>query len=374
MRFALYNDRNHHMMFLDPISLSVFLFLPPDGEKFSAIDKSVSVNEEYFNVLRTQSYVEFTTKAQLLANEHSDTPKSNNHAMETLLQPEQDAIPSLLEAPIFTKAPSDLKLLITSYFETSAEASRICGHLLRSINETHSRYQCIQRVLKNFGDRSPEDMKSTLSELDSFALLSNPFSNPRQQEFKLIHDRYSSILHHLKLKRNKVARRNKLIECIKKVSGISLTVVCGVVGLVAIVIAVHSPSAFLMGPALMGLSPLHLKKKFSNLKYFRHKLLRKLEDQLDVAAKGTYILNRDFDTMSRLVASLYNEVEHYIAMIRFCLKRREDKFPLQEVVKELKRRSHGFKQQIEELQEHVCLCLVTINKARLLVIKEISAA
>nr|XP_010930967.1 UPF0496 protein At1g20180 [Elaeis guineensis] len=345
-----------------------------DAEKFSAIEKSVSVNEEYLNVLRTQSYVEFTTKAQLLANEHSDTSKSNNYAMETLLQPEQDAIPSLLKAPIFTKAPSDLKLLITSYFETSAEASRICGHLLRSINETHSHYQCIQRILRNFGDHSPADMKSTISELDSFAVLSNPFPNPSQQDFNLIHDQYSSILHHLKLKRNKVARRNKLIECIKKVSGISLTVICGVVALVAIVIAVHSLSGFLMGPALMGLSPLNLRKKFSNLKCFQSQFLKKLEDQLDVAAKGTYILNRDFDTMSRLVASLYNEVEHYIEMIRFCLKRREDKFPLQEVVKELKRRSHGFKQQVKELQEHVCLCLVTINKARLLVIKEISAA
>ncbi|XP_008781640.2 UPF0496 protein At1g20180-like [Phoenix dactylifera] len=352
--------------------LPVFLLL--DGEKFSAIDKSISVNKEYLNALRTQSYVELTTKAQLLANEHSDTPKSNNYAMETLLKPDQDAIPSLLEAPIFTKAQSDLKLLISSYFETSAEASRICGHLLRSINETHSHYQRIQRILKNFSDHSPAGMKSTISELDSFALLSNPFPNPSQQDFKLIHDQYSSILHHLKLKRSKVARRIKLIECIKKVSGISLTVVCGVVGLVAIVIAVHSLSGFLMGPALMGLSPLHLKKKFSNLKYFQSKFLRKLDDQLDAAAKGTYILNRDFDTMSQLVASLYNEVEHYKAMIRFCLERREDKFPLQEVMKELKRRSQVFKQQVEELQEHVCLCLVTINRARVLVIKEISAA
>ena len=70
------------------------------------------------------------------------------------------------------------------------------------------------------------------------------------------------------------------------------------------------------------------------------------------------------------MARLHDEVGHKKELIRFCLERREDKFPLEEVVKDLRRNGRGFKWQVEELEEHVCLCLVTINRARVLVIKE----
>ncbi|KAJ6399107.1 hypothetical protein OIU77_019787 [Salix suchowensis] len=99
----------------------------------------------------------------------------------------------------------------------------------------------------------------------------------------------------------------------------------------------------------------------------------KVGQQLDVAAKGTYILNRDFDTMSRLVARLHDEVEHDKAMIRFCLERKEDRFSLQ-VMKELKKSDSGFRKRVEELEEHVYLCLLTINRARALVIEEMTAS
>lgn len=97
--------------------------------------------------------------------------------------------------------------------------------------------------------------------------------------------------------------------------------------------------------------------------------LGKVYDQLDIAAKGTYILNRDFETMSRLVARLHDEIEHNRAMVQFYLDRKEDKFSLQ-IVKELKKSDVGFRKQMEEVEEHVYLCLVTINRVRALVIKE----
>ncbi|PIN01945.1 hypothetical protein CDL12_25550 [Handroanthus impetiginosus] len=126
-----------------------------------------------------------------------------------------------------------------------------------------------------------------------------------------------------------------------------------------------------MGPALISLPVKPLKKKFLDIRFLKSEFLRKIREQLDVAAKGTYILNRDFDTMSRLVSRLQDEIEHNNAMIKFCLDRREDKLSFQ-VLKELKKGGFGFMKQVEELEEHVYLCLVTINRARALVIKEIS--
>ncbi|WOG97153.1 hypothetical protein DCAR_0416492 [Daucus carota subsp. sativus] len=135
------------------------------------------------------------------------------------------------------------------------------------------------------------------------------------------------------------------------------------------VLAAHTLTALLMGPALFSLPLKPIKKKIMDFKFLRSGVLSKVGEQLDVAAKGTYILNRDFDTMSRLVARLHDEIEHNKTMIQFFLDRKEHTFALQ-VVKELKKNDVGFRKQVEELEEHVYLCLVTINRARALVIKE----
>ncbi|XVE55145.1 hypothetical protein DITRI_Ditri03aG0136800 [Diplodiscus trichospermus] len=339
--------------------------------------KSLNVNEEYLSALRTKSYVEIFSKAQLLANEPS-SPSYFHHKFFQLLEPGQDTIPSILDSAILSKIP-ELKTLILNYFDISAEASKICGHLLTKINQIQCNYLLIQRAFESFDDyySSPEKARLIISELNSFTVLNNPFSNPNKHDFKMIHDKYSSVLLHLKLKRKKVARKIKLIKFIHKASGICLTAACGLVVMIAIFIAAHTLAALFMAPAIFSF-PIKLfkkkkKKLFRSFPCLKCGFLRKVGDQLDVAAKGTYILNRDFDTMSRLVSRLHDEVEHNKAMIQICLERREDKFSLQ-VVKELRKSNVGFRKQVEELEEHVYLCLVTINRARALVIKEMTTS
>lgn len=343
-----------------------------DGPTFPDTQKSFNVNDEYLHAFRTESYVKFFTKAQLLVNERSSSssPRSSMDTMDILLEPEQHLVPPILEA--FSNHSSGLKSLMLRYFDITAQASGICSKLLTSINETHANYRFIQRALQRFSHYSPEQYSSAISELDSVSHHRNHFSNANPEDFKQICDNLSSILHCLKSKRKKVARKIKLIEFIKMALGVCLTVACSVCALVAIGIAVHTISGLVIGATILGISPVQLKKKFSSLNCFKCVSLRKLRKQLDVAAKGTYILNRDFDTVSRIVARLHDEVEHKKEMIRFCLERREDMFPLEEVVKEFRKNGCGFKRQVEELEEHVCLCLVTINRARVLVIKEMS--
>ncbi|KAK8677518.1 hypothetical protein V6N13_143052 [Hibiscus sabdariffa] len=144
--------------------------------------------------------------------------------------------------------------------------------------------------------------------------------------------------------------------------------------------AVHTLAPLLMTPAILSIVPVKLLKKkktmiFTKLPCLKCGILRKVGDQLDVAAKGTYISNRDFDTMSRLVSRLNDEVEHKKEMIRICLERqREDhRFCLQ-IVKELRKCKVGFWKHVQELEEHVYLCLVKINRARALLIKEMTAS
>ncbi|CAB4289337.1 unnamed protein product [Prunus armeniaca] len=320
-------------------------------EVIRQVQKSFNLNEEYLSALRTKSYADFYNKAQLLVNEPSSSfSYSHDHKFsEVLLEPGQEAIPGILESAILSKVP-ELKGLMLNYFDISAEASKICTHLLKSIKRIQSNYHVVQQALDKFEDYSPNKIKSIVSELNLFIIQNNinPFSNPNDHDFELIHDKYSSVLHHLKSMRRKVSRKIKLVNCCSN--------------------RTYS-HCLAHGTSYLQLPIKRLKKKLSSIPSLRSRILTKVGEQLDVAAKGTYILNRDFDTMSRLVARLHDEVEHNKSMIRFCLERREDKFSLQ-VVKELKKSDIGFRKQVEELQEHVYLCLVTINRARALVIKE----
>lgn len=342
------------------------------------VRKSFNLSEEYRSAFRTKSYADFFDKAQLIVSQPSSSPSNHYHDhkfSEILLEPGQESIPGILESAILSHLP-ELKGLMLKYFEISADASKICSHLLKSIHHIQSNYHFIQQALDKVEDYSPEKIKSIISELNLFIVQNhvNPFSNPNNHDFKLINDKYSSVLHHLKTMRKRVARKLKFIEYFKKASGICITATCSLVAITAVVLATHAFAALLMGPALFSFPFKRLKKKLgSYIPFLRSKVLTKVGDQLDVAAKGTYILNRDFDTMSRLVARLHDEVEHNKMMILFFLDRREDKFSLQ-VVKEFKKSDVGFRKQVEELQEHVYLCLVTINRARNLVIKEMTKA
>lgn len=349
---------------------STYILISDDKELREA-RKSLNINEEYLSALRTKSFAECFSKAQLFVTEPSSPSCRHEKFSEILLEPDQDTIPSILESAVLSKVP-ELKDLLLNYFDISAEASSICGQLLKNINDVRYEYRFIQLALDTADDdqTEPHDkVKLTVSNLNSLIILTNPFSNPSTNEFKVIHDKYSSVLHNLKSKRKKVARKIKLINYVHKASGICITAVCSLIAIAAVVVAAHALTALLIGPMILSFPTKCFKKKLFNFRFLRSGFLRKVRKQLDVAAKGTYILNRDFDTMGRLVARLHDEVEHNKVMIRFCLDRREDKFALH-VMKEIKKNHVGFQKQVEELEEHVYLCLVTINRARSQVIKE----
>ncbi|RVW48962.1 UPF0496 protein 3 [Vitis vinifera] len=241
-----------------------------DGKDSEKARRSLNVNEEYLCALRTKSYADFFTKAQLLVKQPS-SPSNYCHVKfsEVLLEPGQDTIADILESAILSKKP-ELKGLILNYFDMSAEASKICSHLLKSISQLLANYQFIERI----------------------------------------RDKYSIGIAPSKIKRKSVARKIKLIKYFKKASGVFVTVGFGLVAVTAMVIAAHTLTALLMGPAIFSFPIKRFKKKLLDARFLRSGLLRKVGQQLDVAAKGTYILNRDFDTMSRLVARLHDEVEH----------------------------------------------------------------
>jgi len=211
-------------------------------------------------------------------------------------------------------------------------------------------------------DDSQGKWKLIIVKLNSF-ILTNPFSNLKYNYFKLISDENASLLNRLKSMR-KMLERNFKLKTYLKTSEFCDIVVCDIVA-----ITTHTLTS-LVRPTILNFTCKSLEKELPQLRFSR-KFLGKVCDQLDIAAKGTYILNKDFDTMSRLVDRLYDDIEHIRAKMQFCLDKKIDKLSLQ-IVKELRKSDVGFRKTVEELKEHACLCLVTINRSRDLVTKEMA--
>lgn len=95
------------------------------------------------------------------------------------------------------------------------------------------------------------------------------------------------------------------------------------------------------------------------------------EIQMDMAVKGAYIVERDFDTISRMVQRVHDEIEHGRNVVRMVLEERERQL-VREVTREVVEGEEEFMEQLEELEEHVYLCMITINRSRRLVAQEIA--
>ncbi|GER47894.1 hypothetical protein STAS_25034 [Striga asiatica] len=331
------------------------------------------VNEEYLCAVRTQSFADCCTKFQLLVNEKppplspppADQITHSGSFSQVLLQPSQKAIASILDSSsLFSKSSSDgLKSLLLNYFDTSSEASDFCSRLLETLTHLRTSYGSIAKIIDSIGhDGSP-----TLSELRSSVFRQNPLSDLKGHNIEHLRGRQSSVLRGLKSSRRAVARKIRTVRIINRTSGVCCAAACGVLAAAAVFLAAHTLGAILVGPAVLGLRGRGVRFGFRFVKC-EGRYLRRAAGQLDAAAKGAYILDRDLETMSRLVGRLGDEIEHGKGMVMACL---DDRVCL-EVLKEMRKDGFGLGKKVEELEEHVYLCLVTINRARAMLVKEIS--
>lgn len=142
----------------------------------------------------------------------------------------------------------------------------------------------------------------------------------------------------------------------------------GALALALLLLAAHGVAGVVAAPVLVvsGLA-LFAKREKQELK---RRQQGGMEAQLDAAAKGVYILINDFDTMSRLVERLHDEMEHRKFVAGICV-RKGNKKALKEVVTEFQMQELGFLEQLEELEKQIYLCFLDINRSRRLLIQEL---
>lgn len=342
----------------------------------------LSVNEEYLEVFRTKSYVEMWDRVHGSAQRPTtSTTRSLSspsvsfymNLSEDLLNPRQETLNDMIN-----DEGLNVHHLLTDYFEASAEACHICELLLRSIHQTHAEYRNIKKVMIKLNRRSnytDEQCRAIFRELTTFARLKNPLSIISPVQFRDIHDSYSALLNNLTSRQKKIRRRAKRNKILKKVGGVGLMVSHSALLIALLVFALHSMIGLVAAPAIMACSLGFCKKRMESAdEWLKTRFNRENHgEQLDVAAKGIYILINDFDTMSRMVRRLQDEVEHRKAVADLCVRNGINCEIFKEVLREFHVHDSNFMEQLEELEEHVYLCLLTINRSRRLVLEEILA-
>lgn len=283
---------------------------------------------------------------------------------------------------------SSFHILLVKFFDFSSEACDVCETLLQCIQQIKINHNKIKRVIKirkrvcngaKTAECSPEKLCALIfQELSRFASLKNPLCCIiNEAQFRRVHDANSDLLARLTSKRRRIRRKVRFFRFCKKLGGYSLVISHSAIVVSLLIIALHSILGVLAAPALLGLCSLGLlrkKKAKRNMKTKSSKTdttLEKLGTQIDIAAKGMFILINDLDTLSRLAGRLCDEIEHRKTVAAMCAKSRKIEV-LKEALREFNGHEERFSEQLQELEEHLYLCFHTINRSRRLVLAQIT--
>ncbi|XP_057528061.1 UPF0496 protein At3g49070 [Amaranthus tricolor] len=349
---------------------SCFVSRPNDVQVTTMVD----VREEYANAFRTESYNEFWARVMTLTRKNSASWESTSTSrllsyrlfVEHLLDPDQPTITKLLSS---IEKQSENTSLLSSYFEQTANASILCGQLLKNTDHLRIKYKSLRKILELLEDPKPCSSSSNnyspkiLNRLIEITKSINPFvqSSSSLACFQAVKASCSELLKRLESRRDKVQAKLNIVKSFKIGSAVFLVALTTTI---TIVVVTHFVAMTIAIPSFI----------FAYGGLASTKRLAMVSAQLDAAAKGTYILKRDLDTISRLVARLDDELEHIRAMVEFWMDRADDHLQAQageEVARQLKKNESNFIDQLDELEEHLYLCFMTINRARNLVVKEI---
>ncbi|GER51025.1 hypothetical protein STAS_28359 [Striga asiatica] len=334
--------------------------------------ESLDIREEYANAFRTESYNDFWTHVLTLNKGRLTTHRSLGSTSaarlpsyrlfaEQLLDPDQSTATRILN---LTRAHPKIFSLLIEYFSLTSNASHLCGLLLKDIDRIRKRYKFSLESPVNPNPNRPgreiAHLPLVLARITLFSR-SNPFSTaaPSMSRFESVRTDCTELLKRLESRRQRTQSR---INRLKKLRFGSAALLVAITGSLIVIVAAHGFIMLVAGPGfLMG-----------SLELVSVDRLARCSAQLESAAKGTYILLRDLDTISRHVARLNNELEHVEGLVQMWIDRGDDRLGASdEVACQLRRNNQSFIEQLDELEEHLYLCFMTINRARNLVTKEI---
>ncbi|XP_023538283.1 UPF0496 protein At1g20180 [Cucurbita pepo subsp. pepo] len=307
----------------------------------NALSRKLNINEEYKQAFRTTSFIEFTTTNKDNNTISSSPPPSPPPCR---LEPDQKLLTEMFQSCNGRHVGHPLLL---EYFEASFQAFKACQFLLQTVHQTRINHATVE-------------LATTMADDDNQSSDNNGMVY--RELFLSLHDTHSELLRKLSCLRNNTRRKLRLRRFGKKVARGCFVISNTAVLVALLVLALHSLVGIVAMPGLIVCFVGSLKKKRRD-----HKgILR----QMEIAARATYITMNDLDTLSRMAVRLDGEVEHLRAVAGMWMR----SGGMREILKEFVEEDDAIVEQLKELQQHIYLCCVTINRSRRLVMNEIVGA
>ncbi|TKW23485.1 hypothetical protein SEVIR_4G294800v4 [Setaria viridis] len=260
-----------------------------------------------------------------------------------------------------------VETLLIEYFDVTQEACEACSALLTAIGAARRHHLTLRRLLARLEDGGGgRDGAAARDAVAEHVRLDNPLSAGRLSGFHEVHGRCGPLATRLAAAQRRLRRLARAMRVARGTAAAALVAACAGAIVAAVVFAAHAvvgigAAAAAVGGASPATAVRWAAERVSERRYAR------AGAAVDAAARGAYIVGRDLDTVSRMVRRAHDELEHGRDVARIAVRGRGERPLMQEVAREEAECEEDLRAQLEELEEHVCLCLITINRSRRMV-------
>ncbi|KAG6469511.1 UPF0496 protein At3g19330-like [Zingiber officinale] len=353
----------------------------------SAASPTINLSGEYMLAVNTSSYKEIWYKIhrhrseggegdseEVEASDSAETPSSAG-LISRVLDPDRASVEETLRGV----TPDHLTRLVDDYFQSSEHSSRYCISLRRAVGRAYSLYAPIEELIDLISSADSRRARLTDAQCDrafdillQFDRLGNPFPPPSgdTRSFQLMRGRFADLKKQLELRLLKARQRRRLLRRSAQASGACLIISTVSLAVTGVFLATHALVVLMAGPSFLLGGCLPTRDSPARPR----RRTRRDMAQLDAASRGAYALNTDLDTIERLVARLHANVESDRELVRLGLEsggRDQQQHLIVEVARQLRRNLYTFLRQLEDLEEHICLFLAAVNRARSLLLRQI---
>jgi hypothetical protein len=368
----------------------------PGSSRLQPTRSRLGVDEEYDSAFKSKSFLDLWSHAHRhLRHTFSSSPsfklatsssfksagvvKDHDHDAASDAALEQSCSYTVLDDFVLEPSPEVLargrgrrrrrrrvdKLLV-EYFDVTQEACEACSSLLAATAAARRHQLTLRRLFRRLEDDGDDDQAAAWDAVAAHVRLDNPLSSPgRLAAFHAVHGRCGPLAARLASAQRRLRRLARAMRVARGAAAAALVAACAAAIVASVVFAAHAVVGIGAAAAAAGVGA-------GPATSVRRRWYARAGAAVDAAARGAYIVGRDLDTVSCMVRRAHDELEHGRDVARIAVQGRGERPLLQEVTREEAECEEDLRTQLEELEEHVCLCLITINRSRRMVAHEMT--